>query len=67
MKQGRASSSGMASTKVEPKSHAYNPGGVSQIGVAIDPKAQETMHEGRGYHAPKAGHTIHHRGSQGRH
>lgn len=67
MKQGRASSSGSYSHKVEPKSQAINPAGVAQIGVAIDPKAQEPMHEGRGYHAPKAGHTIHHHGSQGKH
>jgi len=67
MKQGRADKSGHGGYKVEPKSQAVHPGGVSQIGVAIDPRNHQPMYEGRGYHAPKAGHQVHHRGSQGRH
>lgn len=67
MKQGRADKSGHAGYKVEPTAKAVNPGGVAQIGVAIDPKVHQPMYEGRGYEAPKAGKTIHHHGSQGRH
>jgi hypothetical protein len=67
VKQGQASSSGPGSRKIEPTSRAIDPAGVSQIGETVDPRSVERMHQGRGYSAPKAGHTIHHTGSQGRH
>jgi hypothetical protein len=55
--------------KTEPRSQAYNPNGVGQIGLTIDSKkaAHEKMSLGRGYHAPTAGEEIHHCGSQGKH
>lgn len=69
MKQGRASSSGPASRKVEPKSQAVNPGAVDQMGQAMGSRfAAETLFEGHGYQAPKgSGQTTHKCGSQGRH
>ncbi len=62
---------------MEPKAHAINPAGVSQIGQAMGNHAtgegkilhgaSVTMDRGRGFEAPKdSGRTIHHGGSQGR-
>jgi hypothetical protein len=75
MKQGQASSSGPGSRKIEPRSTAVNPGGVSQIGTSIgnhsDKGASDytgaQMYEGRGYEAPMAGTKNHGSGSQGKH
>jgi hypothetical protein len=62
--------------KTEPKSHAINPAYPGQLGSAFGNHAADgdtsktaavKMDEGRGYEAPKGGHTIHHSGSQGRH
>lgn len=66
--QGRADRNTNAGHKVEPKSHAINPGGVDQLGEKVAVKsAFESLHQGRGYSAPRAGHTVHPSGSQGRH
>lgn len=67
MKQGRADRSGNSGHKREPMAHGISPKGVSQIGTAVDPKAVESVHAGRGYEAPKAGREVHKAGSQGRH
>lgn len=67
MKQGRASSSGMGSMKVEPKSKAVSPGAVAQIGVHEALIVPQPMHQGRGYSAPKSGSQVHRSGSQGKH
>ncbi len=68
MKQGRASRSGMESTKVEPKSRAVDPAGVNQLGNHVGPaRAVEPLYEGRGYKAPMTGEQSHHCGSQGKH
>lgn len=68
MKQGQASHSGMASTKVEPKSKAVDPGAVSRMGNEQSPFTKpKQMYEGRGLHAPMVGQTNHKGGSQGKH
>lgn len=77
MKQGRASSSGPGSRKIEPIVKAINPGGVAEIGshkgthVTGEREvhgAFEKMHAGRGFTAPHdAGRTVHKGGSQRRH
>jgi len=77
MKQGRASHSGMGSTKVEPKSQAVSPSAVSKIGIMQGNHAADGGHtvrvtstplyEGRGLKAPMVGTTQHHKGSQGTH
>lgn len=64
-KQGRATHSGSASTKVEPKSYAVNPGYTDQIGQTVAFK-KVPMYEGRGLEAPKKTQTNHHCGSQGK-
>jgi hypothetical protein len=77
MRQGQASSSGPAGRKIEPRSHAVSPAGVSQIGEAMGNHAtdvtenlhgsSEALYSGRGFEAPRdAGRTIHHGGSQGK-
>lgn len=71
--QGRASRSGPGSQKIEPRSSAINPGGVSQIGTAIgnhsdkgtSPYSGDAINEGRGYRAPEIGSKTHRGGSQG--
>lgn len=76
MKQGSGNSSN-AGRKVEPRSHAVSPAGVSQIGTARGNHATDTakilhgssqpMYEGRSFEAPHdVGRTVHHGGSQGR-
>lgn len=78
MNQGRASSSGPGSRKTEPRPHAVDPAGVSQIGQAMGNHATDTgkilhgaskpLYAGKGFEAPHdQGRTIHHGGSQGRH
>jgi len=68
MKQGRASHDSMASTKVEPKPKAVDPGGVSQLGTHVGvARAVEPLYAGRGLKAPMAGEQTHRSGSQGRH
>ncbi len=68
MKQGRASTSTMGSTKVEPKSMAVNPGAVSRMGNMAAPGTKpEQMYEGRGLKAPMVSTTSHKAGSQGKH
>jgi hypothetical protein len=68
MKQGRASSSKVTSTKVEPKAHAINPGAVSRMGIEPGPFTKpKQLYEGRGLEAPMVGTTSHKAGSQGKH
>lgn len=68
MKQGRASSSGMGSTKVEPMSKAVDVGAVSEIGIRqVHINSRPNLDAGRGYKAPMASSSIHHCGSQGKH
>jgi hypothetical protein len=76
MKQGRASRDVTESRKVEPRAHAVGKAYGGQLGSHYGNHADEgdtrrtaavTMYEGRGYEAPKAGRTIHHGGSQGKH
>ena len=66
MKQGSGNSH-MGDTKREPIVHAYNPGGVSEIGCAVA-KNPSPLHEARGFTAPPpVAETTHHCGSQGKH
>jgi hypothetical protein len=68
MKQGKADSSKMASTKVEPTPHAVSVGAVARIGQTQYPGAKTgPLYEGRGLKAPMVGQTNHKSGSQGRH
>lgn len=75
MKQGRASSSGMGSTKVNPTSRAVNPDAVADMGNMHGNHTEEgnypfkttPLYAGRGLEAPMVGTTIHHCGSQGKH
>ncbi len=67
MKQGSGHSSD-SGRKIEPRSHAINPGGVAQMGEMVGTaKSIEPMGAGRGFTAPKAGMEQHHSGSQGKH
>jgi len=77
MKQGRASHSGMGSTKIEPRSHAVNPSGAGNLGIMRGNHASDgngdmpfksiPLYEGRGLQAPMVGQTNHKAGSQGKH
>ena len=67
MKQGQATTSGMASTKVEPTSRAVNVEVVSEIGIHQVRTKPAPMFEGPGLKAPMVGTTIHSNGSQGKH
>lgn len=67
MKQGRATSSGPADQKVEPKSQAINPHSVADIGIKQSYVRSEPMYIGRGIEAPLAGSDTHRSGSQGKH
>jgi len=67
MKQGRASTSGMASTKVEPKSKAVNIEHAADMGIHHVNHRSVPMYEGRGLKAPMAGSTTHPKGSQKHH
>ena len=76
MKQGRADSHNVARDhKVVPTPQAIKPGFVSQIGLAMDPKAITSRSDGKGFRGPAAdtykagpggGRTVHKSGSQGR-
>lgn len=73
MKQGQAQTDRPGSQKVEPRSTAINPGGVSQIGTSIGNHSDkgtsdyrgEPIDGGRGYMAPSIGGKNHKSGSQG--
>lgn len=67
MTQGKATSSKMGSTKVEPNPKAVSPGAVSSIGIQTVRTTSKPMYEGRGLKAPMAKETRHNRGSQGKH
>lgn len=68
MKQGKATSNMMGSTKTEPVSRAVSPGAVSRIGTAQSTQTKpEQMYEGRGLKAPMVSTTSHKAGSQGKH
>jgi len=75
MKQGRASHSGMGSTKTEPVSRAVPPAAPAHMGIMRGNHADTgtirlqsiPMYEGRGLKAPMAGSTTHKAGSQGTH
>lgn len=68
MKQGRASHSNVASTKVEPRSHAVEECTVADIGLQhVYTAPPEPLYKGRGFEAPKASSETHHCGSQGKH
>jgi hypothetical protein len=67
MKQGRATHSNTASTKVEPKSRAVSVEAVSEIGIHQVREKSISLYEGRGLEAPMAGCTNHKSGSQGKH
>ena len=67
MKQGPSKNS--YEPKTEPKAHAVNVAGASQLGQKVGyARAVEPLYTGRGYESPAPkGVTIHHSGSQGRH
>lgn len=78
MKQGMASRSGPGARKVESVAHVVSPAAVSQLGEAMGNHVTDQgkilrgagapLYEGRNDNlAPKAGITIHHGGSQGKH
>lgn len=68
MKQGKASSSGPGSRKIEPRSKAVSPGAVSNIGNMVGmARAVKPLDMGRGYKAPKISGGTHRSGSQGKH
>lgn len=67
MKQGAASHSGVASTKVEPKPQAVNPGAVARIGIQQITYKKIPLYAGRGLKAPMTSTETHHCGSQGKH
>lgn len=73
MKQGTANSM-RGDTKTEPISHAVNPGGAGNIGLAQGSHAEEgdfvpritQLYAGRGFEAPAIRTTSHKSGSQGK-
>lgn len=77
MKQGRATHSGTASTKVEPKPKAITPGYANSLGMMYGNKATDVQgtlpfkppvySTGPGLRAPMEGKQVHHSGSQGKH
>lgn len=65
MKQGRATTSMVGSTKTEPVSHAVSPGAVSRMGTIVAPgTTPKQMYEGRGLQAPMKSVTHYPKGSQ---
>lgn len=74
MIQGRASVSGPADRKVEPRSKAINPGGAGNIGLAQGNHVEDgtftpritPLDAGRGYLAPAIRTTSSKSGSQGK-
>lgn len=67
MKQGRATTSIVGSTKSEPISRAVNPAYPAELGVHEVRHTAVPMYEGRGLEAPMVGETSHRSGSQGKH
>lgn len=71
MKQGKATSSMIGSTKTEPRSQAVNVGAVSRIGtMEVRPNGRvisSPVYEGRGLQAPMKSTTSYNKGSQGKH
>lgn len=77
MKQGKATTSKMGSTKTEPRSHAVPPAYAAGIGIKQGNHAADgghtvrhtsvPMYEGRGLKAPSVGTTSYTKGSQGKH
>ena len=79
MKQGSGITSRDGARKIEPRAHAINPAGVSQIGSAMGNHSTDSQGKilhgssisidaGRGFSPPRdAGRTVHHTGSQKRH
>ena len=66
MKDGKATQSGMGSTKREPIAHKVNIATVSEIGNAQVRGTSTPLYEGRGLEAPMNGSTTHASGSQGK-
>lgn len=76
MRQGKASSSSVGSTKIEPRAHAVPPAYPARLGMMQGNHASDNgtvrvqhvpMYEGRGLKAPMKGVTTHKAGSQGTH
>jgi hypothetical protein len=67
MKQGRATTSIVGSTKQEPMAKAVSVEYVSEIGQQVVRHTSIPMYEGRGLEAPMVGETSHKSGSQGKH
>lgn len=67
MKQGRATTSFVGSTKTEPASHAVSPAAVSELGIHEVRHTSLPLYEGRGLQAPMVSETTHKSGSQGKH
>ena len=67
MKQGRATTSFVGSTKTEPVSRAVNPETVSEIGIHQVRHTSLPLYEGRGLQAPMVSETTHKSGTQGKH
>lgn len=75
MRQGRATHSGMGSTKTEPRSHTVPPAYPASLGNMVGNHADAgmvtvqkvPMYTGSGPHAPSGSTTIHRGGSQGKH
>lgn len=64
--QGRATTSIVGSTKVEPMSRAVNPAAVAEIGIDESRTTSLPLYQGRGLEAPMVGTTVYEHGSQGR-
>lgn len=65
MKQGRATTSMVGSTKTEPVSRVVSPGAVSRMGTIVAPgTTPKQMYEGRGLQAPMKSVTHYPKGSQ---
>ena len=75
MKQGKATHSGMGSTKVEPKTQVANQEFIERMGAKVGNHSSEgpvrvtkvPLYEGRGLEAPMKGTSTHKAGRQGRH
>ena len=66
MTQGRATTSKVGSTKVEPKSYGVNPAHAAEIGIQTMNLKPVPWQEGRGIEAPMVKATSHAKGSQGK-
>lgn len=67
MKQGRATTSFVGSTKTEPVSHSVSVPAVSELGIHEVRHTSLPLYEGRGLQAPMVSETTHKSGSQGKH